>query len=60
MYGQKQYIIANLYPVRDNVINEILPLRFCLTAVLLMAFPQVEQKTEGHQPHLILREVQLG
>ena len=48
------------YTVRDDVINEIFPLRFRLTIVLLMAFPQVKQKTERHQPHLVLREVQLS
>ncbi len=47
------------YPVRDNVINEIFPLRFCLTVVLLMAFPQVEQKTKRHQPHFVLRKMKL-
>ena len=60
MCGQKQYNIANSYPVRDDVINEVFPFRFCLTVVLLVAFPQVKQKTEGHHPHLILCEVQLG
>ena len=38
----------------------MLPRRGCLTVILLVAFPQVEQQTEGHQPHLILRQMEMG
>ncbi len=37
----------------------MLPLGLCQTVVLLMAFPQIEEKAERHQPELVLRKVQL-
>ena len=45
----------NLNPVRDNIVNVVLPRRSCLTVILFVALPQIQQQTEGHQPHLILR-----
>ena len=46
--------------VRDNVINEHLPLRFGDPVELFMAFPQVQQQTKRHQPNLIHRKMQLA
>ena len=35
--------LLSLDPVRDNVVNEMLPLGFCQPVVLLVAFEQVQQ-----------------
>lgn len=31
-----------------------------LPVILFVALPQVEQQTEGHQPHFILAEMKVG
>ena len=34
--------------------------RCSLPVILLVAFPQIQQKSKRHQPHLILAEMQVG
>lgn len=46
-------------PIRNNIINASNSFWLCNAVVLSMTFPQVEQKSERHQPHLILRKVQM-
>ncbi len=43
---------------RDDLVNEMLPFRLGLTLALAVAFPQVEQQTEGHQPEFLRGQMQ--
>ncbi len=43
------------YSGRDDIIDIILTLRFCLTVILFVAFPQVKQQAERREPHLVHR-----
>ena len=52
--------LAKSDSVRDNIVNIVLMRRGGLPVILLVAFPQVEQQAERHQPHLILAEMQVG
>ncbi|MBQ4370067.1 MAG: hypothetical protein II784_03600 [Oscillospiraceae bacterium] len=45
---------------RDYFVYEQLSLRLCLSYVLLMALPQIEQQSERHRPDLILGKMKLG
>ena len=47
-------------PLRYYLINEMLAFGLGLSRVLLMAFPQVQKKSERHRPDLILRKMKLG
>ena len=38
----------------------MLPCRGGLSVILLVAFPQIQQQTKRHQPHLILRQMKVG
>lgn len=44
----------NSDPVWDNIVDIVLSCRGGLPVILLMAFPQIQQQTKRHQPHLIL------
>ena len=48
-----------LYIKRNNIINRQISFRLCNAVVLSMTFPQVKQEPKGHQPHLILRKIQM-
>ncbi len=50
----------NSDPVWDNVVDVMLSCRGGLPVILLMAFPQIQQQTKRHQPHLILRQMKVG
>ena len=49
-----------LYPGRDDIVNEILPLGDCLPGVLPVAFPQIQQQAEGREPRFVHGKVKLG
>lgn len=57
---RRETVSAFLYSVRDDVLDIILPFGFCLSVILLVAFPQVEEQTKRHRPKLLLRQVKLG
>ena len=46
--------------VRDNIVNVVFVSRNSLPVILLVAFPQIQQKSKRHQPHLILRQMEVG
>mgnify|MGYP004576433135 CR=1 FL=1 len=50
---------SKLYPHRHNHINIRFTLRFGDPHKLLMALPQIEEKSKRHKPHLFRPEVQL-
>ena len=52
--------LAKSDSVRDNIVNIVLMRRGGLPVILLVALPQVEQQAERHQPHLILRQMEVG
>ena len=47
-------------PVWDNIVDIVLSRWGGLPVILLMAFPQIQQQTKRHQPHLILRQMKVG
>ena len=48
-----------LYAKRNNIINRQISFWLCNAVVLSMTLPQIKQKSERHQPHLILRKIQM-
>ena len=46
-------------PIRNNIINASNSFWLCNAVILSMTFPQVKQKSKWHEPHLILRKVQM-
>lgn len=48
-----------LYAKRNNIINRQIPFRFSNAVILSMTFPQIKQKSKGHEPHLILQKIQM-
>jgi len=51
-------LYRQLYAVRNDFVDKMLPHGLCLPGVLPVAFPQIEEQTKGHQPHLILRKME--
>lgn len=50
----------NSNAVRDNIVNVVFVSRNSLPVILLVALPQIQQKSKRHQPHLILAEMKMG
>ena len=58
MQFKKIYKFSN--PLRDNIVNVVFVSGNSPPVILLMAFPQIQQQTKRHQPHLILAEMKVG
>ena len=43
-----------------RIVDVVFVSRNSLPVILLMALPQIQQKSKRHQPHLILAEMQVG
>ena len=49
-----------LYSFRNNIINIVFSFGLCHTVILFMTFNKVKQQTKWHQPHLALRQIEMG
>ena len=67
-FGRKKIRPPNRYgsmgfqqvTIGNHIVNGQHLLRLCDPHKLLMAFPEVHKQAERHEPHLILRETQMG
>ena len=46
--------------VRDDIVDEILPLGLCKPVILFVAFPQIQKQTKRHEPDFILDQMKMG